>query len=172
MRIARTPGTRHAMRPTAPSVSAAATSTVGSSAETPYSRAASKRPSAATPATPITLLGRWTYEIFAAHWPNHDGPIANAFNNATKYVVTHSLEHFDWKNSQRIGGDVVNEIRRLKASDRPALHVWGSSVLLQTLIAAELVDEYYILEMTQTHPALILHSRCRRKSTTLRSTRA
>ena len=119
------------------------------------------------------LLGRRTYEIFAAYWPNQgDNPIAKAFNKATKYVVTRTLDQLDWKNSQRIGGDVVNEIRRLKASDGPALHVWGSSVLLQTLIAAELVDEYHILEMTQTHRALILHSRCRRKSTTLRSTRA
>src|SRR5262249_41441583 len=51
---------------------------------------------------------------------------------------------FDWENSQHIGGDVVDEVRRLKASDGPALHIWGSSELLQTLIAAELIDEYHI----------------------------
>src|SRR5687768_1328384 len=63
------------------------------------------------------LLGRRTYEIFAAYWPYAgDQPIANAFNKATKYVVTNSLDHFDWANSQRIGGDIVGEIRRLKAS--------------------------------------------------------
>ena len=89
------------------------------------------------------LLGRRTYEIFAAYWPNQgDNPIAKAFNKATKYVVTRSLGKLGWKNSQQIGGDVVDEVRRLKASDGPALHVWGSSKLLQTLIAADLVDEY------------------------------
>jgi dihydrofolate reductase len=91
------------------------------------------------------LLGRRTYEIFAAYWPNQgDNPIAKAFNKATKYVVTRSLDRFDWEKSQRIDGDVVEEVRRLKASDGPALHIWGSSELLQTLIAAELVDEYRI----------------------------
>jgi dihydrofolate reductase len=89
------------------------------------------------------LLGRRTYEIFAAYWPNQgDNPIAKAFNKATKYVVTRSLDRFDWENSQRIDGDVVDEVRQLKASDGPALHIWGSSELLQRLIAAELVDEF------------------------------
>ena len=91
------------------------------------------------------LLGRRTYEIFASYWPNQgDNPIAKAFNKATKYVVTRSLDQLDWKPSLHIGGDVVDEVRRLKASDGPALHIWGSSELLQTLIAAELVDEYRI----------------------------
>jgi len=91
------------------------------------------------------LLGRRTYEIFAAYWPNQgDNPIAKAFNGATKYVVTRSLDQLDWESSQRIGDDVVDEVRRLKASDGPALHVWGSSELLQTLIAAELVDEFRV----------------------------
>jgi dihydrofolate reductase len=91
------------------------------------------------------LLGRRTYEIFAAYWPYAgDNPIAKAFNKATKYVVTHSLDRFDWVNTQPIGGDVVDEIRRLKASDGPELHIWGSSELLQTLIAADLVDEFRV----------------------------
>ena len=91
------------------------------------------------------LFGRRTYEIFAAYWPNQgDNPIAKAFNKATKYVVTRTLDQFDWENSLRIGGDVVDEVRRLKASEGPALHIWGSGELLQTLIAAELVDEYRI----------------------------
>lgn len=91
------------------------------------------------------LLGRRTYEIFAAYWPYAgDNPIAKAFNKATKYVVTHSLDRFDWVNTQPIGGDAVDEIRRLKASDGPELHVWGSSELLQTLIAADLVDEFRV----------------------------
>ena len=91
------------------------------------------------------VLGRRTYEIFAAYWPNQgDNPIAKAFNKATKYVVARSLDQLDWENSQHIGGDVVDEVRRLKASDGPGLHIWGSSELLQTLIAAELIDEYHI----------------------------
>src|SRR6266550_1451349 len=91
------------------------------------------------------VLGRRTYEIFAAYWPNQgDHPIAKAFNKATKYVVTRSLDQLDWENSQHIGDHVVDEVRRLKASDGPVLHIWGSSELLQTLIAAELVDEYRI----------------------------
>lgn len=88
------------------------------------------------------LLGRRTYEIFAAYWPHQDNPIAKAFNKATKYVVTRSLERLGWKDSQRLGGDVVDEVHRLKASDGPELHIWGSGELLQTLIAAGLVDEY------------------------------
>lgn len=88
------------------------------------------------------LLGRRTYEIFAAYWPYAgDNPIAKAFNKATKYVVTNSLDRFDWVNSQPIG---VDEVRRLKASDGPELHIWGSSELLQTLIAAELIDEFRV----------------------------
>jgi dihydrofolate reductase len=91
------------------------------------------------------LLGRRTYEIFAAYWPYAgDNPIAKAFNKATKYVVTHSLERFDWVNTQPIGGDAMDEIGRLKASDGPELHVWDSSELLQTLIAADLVDEFRV----------------------------
>jgi dihydrofolate reductase len=88
------------------------------------------------------LLGRRTYEIFAAYWPYQDGTIAKAFNQATKYVVTRTLDQLHWDKSQRIGGDVVDEVRRLKASGGPVLHIWGSSALLQTLIAADLVDEY------------------------------
>ncbi len=88
------------------------------------------------------LLGRRTYQIFASYWPYQEGTIAKAFNKATKHVVTRTLDQLDWEPSVCIGGDVVDEVRRLKASDGPPLHVWGSSELLQTLIAAELVDEY------------------------------
>ena len=89
------------------------------------------------------LLGRRTYDIWVSYWPHHDdNPIGKALNKATKYVVTHRPGQLGWKTSQPIGGDVVDEIRRLKASDGPALHVWGSSEVLQTLIAAELVDEH------------------------------
>ena len=89
------------------------------------------------------LLGRRTYQVFAGYWPQHDdNPIGKAFNQATKYVVTRTLDQLDWNRSQRIGGEIVDDLRRLKASDGPAMHVWGSSELLQTLIAAELIDEH------------------------------
>jgi dihydrofolate reductase len=91
------------------------------------------------------LLGRRTYEIFAAYWPYAgDNPIAKAFTEATKYVVTNSLDRFDWANTQKTSGDAVDGVRRLKASDGPELHTWGSGELLQTLIAAELVDEFRV----------------------------
>lgn len=88
------------------------------------------------------LLGRRTYEMFAAFWHYAgDHPVARAFNKAEKYVVTNSLGRFDWMNSHRLSGDAVEQVIRLKASDGPELHIVGSSQLLQTLIAAQLVDE-------------------------------
>ncbi len=92
------------------------------------------------------LLGRRTYENFAAFWPNQDdNPIGKAFNRATKYVVTRSLDRLVWEKSQRIDGDVIGELRRLQAAGGPDLQIWGSSALLQTLIAADLVDEHRIM---------------------------
>jgi dihydrofolate reductase len=89
------------------------------------------------------LLGRRTYDIWASYWPHHgDNPIGQAFNRATKYVVTRRPGLLDWEKSHQIDGDVVKAIRRLKASRGPVLHVWGSGKLLQTLIAAGLVDEH------------------------------
>ncbi|MGA3371485.1 MAG: dihydrofolate reductase family protein [Terracidiphilus sp.] len=91
------------------------------------------------------LLGRRTYEMFAAHFPYAgDHPVANAFNKAAKYVVTNSLDRFDWVNTHRLSGDAVDQVRRLKASDGPELHIVGSSELLQTLIAAQLIDEFRV----------------------------
>lgn len=88
------------------------------------------------------LLGRRTYEIFAAYWPHQDNAIAKAFNKATKHVVTSTLERLAWQKAERIDGDVVENVRLLKASSGPEVHIWGSSELLQTLISADLVDEY------------------------------
>jgi dihydrofolate reductase len=89
------------------------------------------------------LLGRRTYDIWADYWPHRgDNPIGEAFNRVTKYVVTHRPGDVSWEKSQPIGGDVVAELRQLKASPGPELHLWGSSNLLQTLIAADLIDEH------------------------------
>ncbi|HWV32113.1 MAG TPA: dihydrofolate reductase family protein [Dyadobacter sp.] len=88
------------------------------------------------------LLGRRTYDIFASYWPLHDDdPIGKAFNKAKKYVTTRTLEHLDWNNAQALR-DAVEEVGRLRASEGPEIHIWGSGNLLQTLISAGLVDEH------------------------------
>jgi dihydrofolate reductase len=89
------------------------------------------------------LLGRKTYEIFAAHWPHAtDDQGAAPFNNATKYVVTTTLERAAWQPSVLVKGDVVARLRRLKEQDGPELQVHGSANLIQTLLTHDLVDEF------------------------------
>jgi dihydrofolate reductase len=91
---------------------------------------------------PDLLLGRKTYEIFAAYWPNAiDEPGADNLNNAKKYVVSRTLDKVDWNNSTLIKGDVVKEITRLKRLDGPELQVHGSCNLIQTLLKHNLIDE-------------------------------
>ena len=87
------------------------------------------------------LLGRRTYEIFAAFWPHEEGPGADALNSATKHVASKTLDKVEWANSHLIEGDVVEGIRRLKEEDGPEIQVHGSSNLIQTLLANELADE-------------------------------
>jgi dihydrofolate reductase len=97
------------------------------------------------------LLGRRTYDIFAAHWPRITDPsqpdyaIAEQFNRTTKYVATHRPESLAWKNSRALGPDPVAALRALKQQDGPALLTQGSTELLQTLFANDLVDELRIL---------------------------
>lgn len=91
------------------------------------------------------LLGRRTYEIFAAHWPYLEGEIAGPFNAATKYVATSSAEPLAWANSVRLEGDVPDSVARLKQEDGPDLLTQGSSVLVQSLLARGLVDELNLL---------------------------
>lgn len=88
------------------------------------------------------LLGSRTYEIFAAHWPFDEGPIADRMNGATKYVASRTLGSVDWANSRLLEGDVETAVPKLKEEDGPGLHVYGSSELLQTLLANDLVDEF------------------------------
>ena len=93
------------------------------------------------------LLGRKTYEIFAAYWPNHNtpgDPIAAGLNTATKYVVSKTLANPGWKNSVVIREDVVREINQLKESSGPDLQVHGSGNLIQTLLKHDLVDELWL----------------------------
>ena len=93
------------------------------------------------------LLGRKTYEIFAAHWPyveNKEDPIAAGINNAKKYVVSRTLTTPRWSNSELIKGDVAKEIRNLKGQDGPEMQVHGSRTLIQTLLTHDLVDELWL----------------------------
>src|ERR1700757_3830637 len=76
------------------------------------------------------LLGRKTYDIFAAHWPyvtDPNDPIAGVFNRITKYVASRSKPELSWQNSRHLGEDTVGALRRLKAEDGPGLLVQGSS---------------------------------------------
>ena len=90
------------------------------------------------------LLGRRTYDIFAAYWPYQQGPIADPFNRVTKYVATRSDEPLNWDRSVRLK-DAVTDVERLKREDGPALLTQGSTVLVQALQKAGLVDELHLL---------------------------
>jgi dihydrofolate reductase len=92
------------------------------------------------------LLGRKTYEIFAAYWPfATDAPGADVLNAARKYVATTTLESADWNNSTVLRGDVVPQIAALKEEEGPEIQVHGSSNLIQTLLANDLVDEIHLM---------------------------
>lgn len=87
------------------------------------------------------LLGRRTYEIFAAHWPcQQNDPIAETFNRIRKYVVATSPVDLSWQNSILVTGDVAGELKKLKEQDGPDLLVNGSGRLIQTLLSHHLVD--------------------------------
>jgi dihydrofolate reductase len=88
------------------------------------------------------LLGRGTYEIFAAHWPYDEGPIADHLNSTRKHVASTTLERVDWNNSTLISGDVAEYVATLKSQDGPEIQVHGSPGLLQTLLEHDLIDEY------------------------------
>ena len=89
------------------------------------------------------VLGRKTYEIFAAHWPHStDEPAASQLNRATKYVASRTLSSVEWSNSILLEGEVEEAIAALKQGEGPELQVHGSGNLIQTLSRHELVDEY------------------------------
>ncbi len=109
------------------------------------------------------LLGRRTYDIFAAHWPfvemdpaasSFDAlnvQIAEQFNGLTKYVATHRPDSLSWVNSRGLGDDVIASVRKLKTGDGPILLTQGSTELLHQLLAADLVDELRLL----TYPVVL-----------------
>ncbi len=88
------------------------------------------------------VLGRRTYDIFAAHWPHAPEEEAKPLNDATKYVASRGTPNLDWQNSQLLEGDVPQALTALKQGDGPELQVHGSGDLAQTLIRHRLVDEF------------------------------
>jgi dihydrofolate reductase len=88
------------------------------------------------------VLGRKTYEIFAAHWPHSDDPAAEPLNRATKHVASKTLTELEWENSKLIEGEVSEGVRALKQEDGPELQVHGSANLIQTLLEHALIDEF------------------------------
>jgi dihydrofolate reductase len=99
------------------------------------------------------LLGRRTYDIFAAYWPRAaaDDPAGRVINQATKYVVTHRPVSQDWKVTVPITGNVVEKIAQLKQENGPELQVHGSGNLIQTLLKNDLVDELWL----KTYPLVL-----------------
>jgi dihydrofolate reductase len=92
------------------------------------------------------LLGRKTYDIFAAYWPHaRDQPGAAELNAATKYVASRTLDKVEWENSTLLEGDAAEAVARLKEEDGPEIQVHGSSDLIQSLLEKDLVDEFRLL---------------------------
>lgn len=92
------------------------------------------------------LLGKRTYDIFAAYWPNAkvDLEVADPFNATKKYVVSHKSFEPSWQNSTCITGDVVAQIKKLKEENGPDLWIHGSANLIQTLLKHNLIDRMHL----------------------------
>jgi dihydrofolate reductase len=93
------------------------------------------------------LLGRRTYDIWAAFWPHvrAGNAIADLFNNVPKHVATHRSDTLDWQNSHALKGELADAIRALKRQDGANLLTWGSGDMMRQLLAAGLVDELRLL---------------------------
>ena len=101
--------------------------------------------------TEATLLGRQTYDEFAAHWPNADpnDPITEQMNGARKYVVSNTLTDPSWQNTTLVTGDVESELKALKQDTK--LGTTGSATLVRWLLEKGLVDELHLL----VHPVVV-----------------
>jgi dihydrofolate reductase len=98
------------------------------------------------------LLGKRTYDIFAAYWPyNQDSPIGERFQRIEKYVLTHSDEPLTWNNSHKLSGDTAQAVAELKRTEGRDLLIQGSSTLYVPLLAAGLMDRLVLL----TFPVLL-----------------
>jgi dihydrofolate reductase len=90
------------------------------------------------------LIGRVTYDEFAAHWPHQEGDMADTMNGTRKYVVSDTLDKADWKNTTVISGDVVAEVTALKKQDGKNIGMTGSATLVDYLLHHGLVDELHL----------------------------
>ena len=98
------------------------------------------------------LLGKRTYDIFAAYWPyNQENPIGEKFQRINKYVLTHSDEPLTWENSSKLSGETADAVAELKRSDGRDLLIQGSSTLYLPLLAAGLMDRLILM----TFPVLL-----------------
>jgi dihydrofolate reductase len=93
----------------------------------------------------VQLLGRVTYEAFAAAWPSREGEFADKLNNDPKYVVSTTLKDPEWRNTTVISSDVAEEISKLKEQTDGVILVAGSATLVGTLLGADLVDELRLM---------------------------
>jgi dihydrofolate reductase len=91
------------------------------------------------------LLGRVTYEGFAAAWPSREGEFADKFNTMPKYVVSSTLKDPEWNNTTVLEGDVAEEVAQLKQRHEGDIVVHGSPRLVQTLLEHDLVDELRLM---------------------------
>jgi dihydrofolate reductase len=98
-----------------------------------------------TLASEALLLGRRTYEGFAAAWPSRDGEFADKFNSMPKYVVSSTLDSPDWTNTTVLSGDAEGEVAKLRDEQSGDIVVHGSARLVQTLLEAGLVDELRLM---------------------------
>ena len=89
------------------------------------------------------LLGRTTFEIWAAYWPHH-ADIWPGVNPATKYVASNTITSHAWQPSVFLGGDIVEKINNIKQTQGPDLHVYGSANLVQTLMKHDVVDAFWL----------------------------
>ncbi|MFI1393438.1 dihydrofolate reductase family protein [Streptomyces sp. NPDC020681] len=95
--------------------------------------------------TAALLLGRRTYEGFAAAWPSREGEFADLFNSMPKYVISSTLDKPEWANSTVLSGDVAEEVANLKETQDGNIVVHGSARLVQTLLEHDLVDELRLM---------------------------
>ena len=91
--------------------------------------------------TEALLLGRRSYQWFAARWPTRSGALADRINGLPKYIVSSTLEDPEWSNSRVLTGDVVNEVSKLKQELDGEIVIWASFQLVRTLMEHDLVDE-------------------------------